>query len=109
MADGEGPVLPPNQNQNPNKNPNQNPNQNQNQVPDQNLPPNQNPPPPFDPFMPNAPLVPEAPQRPQFNWSHFKPEYTGRPDEDVEAHLLRTKTGWTHTNFRNTLRYRDFV
>ena len=30
-----------------------------------------------------------APQRPQLNWSHFKPKYAGKPDEDVEAHLLR--------------------
>ena len=36
------------------------------------------------------PLAPEVPQRPPLNWSHFKPEYAGRLDEDVEAHLLRT-------------------
>ena len=24
------------------------------------------------------------------NWSHFKPEYSGKPEEDVGAHLLRT-------------------
>ena len=24
------------------------------------------------------------------NWSHFKPEYSGKPEEDVEAHLLGT-------------------
>ena len=23
------------------------------------------------------------------NWSHFKPKYSGKPDEDAEAHLLR--------------------
>ena len=23
------------------------------------------------------------------NWSHFKPEFSGRPEEGVEAHLLR--------------------
>ena len=27
---------------------------------------------------------------PQLNWSHFKPELAGEPDEDAEAHLLRT-------------------
>ena len=27
---------------------------------------------------------------PQLNRSHFKPEFTGKPDEDVEAHFLRT-------------------
>ena len=25
----------------------------------------------------------------QLNWSHFKPKYSGKPDEDAEAHLLR--------------------
>ena len=33
---------------------------------------------------------------PQLNWSHFKPEFTGEPDEDAEAHLLRTKV-WMDT------------
>ena len=47
--------------------------------------------------MPNAPLAPEAPQRPQLNWSHFKPEYTDRPDEYVEAHLLGTND-WMDTH-----------
>ena len=74
-----------------------NPNQNQNQAPDQNLPPNQNPPPPLYPFMQNAPIVPEAPQRLQLNWSHFKLEYAGRPDEDAEVHLLRTND-WMDTH-----------
>ena len=27
---------------------------------------------------------------PQLNWSHFKPEFAGKPDEDMTAHLLRT-------------------
>ena len=39
--------------------------------------------------MPNAPMMLVVPPRPQLNWSHFKPEYTGKPDEDAEAHLLR--------------------
>ena len=50
---------------------------------------------------PQAPVVPapqalQAPQQcsqqaqhiPQLNWSHFKPEFSGKP-EDTEAHLLR--------------------
>ena len=41
--------------------------------------------------------MPEAPQRPQLNWYHFKPEYAGRPHEDVEAHLLRTND-WMDTH-----------
>ena len=50
----------------------------------------QNPPPPLNSFMPNDPAVPAVPQMPQLNWSHFKPEYAGKPDEDGEANLLRT-------------------
>ena len=30
------------------------------------------------------------------NWSHFKPEYAGKPGEDVEAHLLRMND-WMNT------------
>ena len=25
----------------------------------------------------------------QLNWSHFKPDCLGKPEEDAEAHLLR--------------------
>ena len=32
--------------------------------------------------------MPGALPRPQLNWFHFKPKYAGKPDEDVEAHLL---------------------
>ena len=45
-----------------------------------------------------APSDPQAQQQPtqqaqqmtQLNWSHFKPEFSGKPEEDAEAHLLRT-------------------
>ena len=33
----------------------------------------------------------------QLNWSHFRPEFSGKPKEDVEAHLLRTMD-WMITN-----------
>ena len=26
----------------------------------------------------------------QLKWSHFKPEFAGKPDKDAEAHLLRS-------------------
>ena len=29
------------------------------------------------------------------NWSHFKPEFSSRPEEDVEADLLRTNDWMT--------------
>ena len=34
---------------------------------------------------------------PHWNWSHFKPEFTGKPDEDVEAHPLRMNN-WMDTH-----------
>ena len=101
MADEEGPIAPaPQGNQNPP--PNQGP---------QNLPPNQNPqnpPPPLNPFMPNAPQAPEVPHRPQLNWSHFKPKYSGKPDKDAEAHLLRM-SDWMDTHrFPDQVRVQRF-
>ena len=54
-----------------------------------------------------APQAPQAPQLqqptqqvqyiPQLNWSHFKPEFSGKPEEDAEAHLLRTND-WIGTH-----------
>ena len=42
------------------------------------------------------PQPPAAPQQLMcMNWSHFKPEFSGKPDEDVEAHLLRTNDWMT--------------
>ena len=91
---GDSPVLNPDgdgvEGQNPNQIPDQNPNQDPNQVPNLN-------PPPLNPFLPNALIVPEAPPRPQLNWSHFKPKFPGKLQEDVEAHLLR-KNNWMDTH-----------
>ena len=33
----------------------------------------------------------------QLNWSHFKPEFAGKPEEDAEEHLLKTND-WMDTN-----------
>ena len=68
-----------------NENPNQNPNQAKVNAQDNNQEQNL---PPQNPFLPNAPLIPGAPPRPQLNWSHVKPEFAGKPEEDAE-HLLR--------------------
>ena len=47
--------------------------------------------PPVPPPMPPAQSIATHPIQPthvpQLNWSHFKPESTGNPDEDAEAHL----------------------
>ena len=45
--------------------------------------------------QPPPPVVPQ--QQLRMNWSHFKPEFSGKPDEDVEAHLLRTNDWMTTT------------
>ena len=65
-------------------------------------PPVQLPVPPIQPIIPPAQLIAPPTQpiqspMPQLNWSHFKPEFTGKPDEDVEAHLLRTND-WMETH-----------
>ena len=52
-----------------------------------------------------APLPPPALQQPaqqaqcilQLNWSHFKPEFSGKPEEVAEVHLLRTNN-WVDTH-----------
>ena len=53
------------------------------------------PPPPQakqDPQLPAQPTL--QPQHGQhiinINWSHFKPKFSGMPEEDAEAHLLCT-------------------
>ena len=64
------------------------------------IPPVQSPAPPAQPAVPLAqPVVPPFPPgpMPQLNWSHFKPEFTGKPDEDAEAHLLRIND-WMETH-----------
>ena len=49
-------------------------------------------------ILPNQP-VPTRPiqHMPQLNWSHFKPEFAGKPEEDAETHLLRTND-WVDTH-----------
>ena len=94
MAYQDGLATNENANRKPNQNPNQNPNQAQGNAQDDNQ--GQNPPPHY-PFLPNTPIAPRTPQRPQLNWSHFKPKYAGKLEEDVEAHLLTTND-WMNTH-----------
>ena len=42
------------------------------------------------------------------NWSHFKPEYSGELEEDVEAHLLRTKDWMTTHDFPDGVKVQRF-
>ena len=88
-----------------NKNPNQNPNQAQGDAQGNNQ--GQNPP-PHNSFLPNAPLAPGSPQRPHLNWSHFKPEFAGKPEEDEEAHLLRTNDWMDTHDFLDDIKVQRF-
>ena len=58
-------------------------------------------PPPLQPVPQPAPqpVLPQPAQQVHMhmNWSHFKPEYSGKPEEDVEAHLLKTND-WMNTH-----------
>ena len=77
----------------------------------QDPPAPQNPPPPQNPqitIVPNAPQAPEVPYLPTphippLNWSHVKPEYSGKPDEDAEVHLNRTN------DWMDTHRFQDHI
>ena len=97
MADQDGLAV--------NENPNQYPNQAQGNAQGDNQ--GQNPP-PHNPFLPNAHLAPGTPQRPQLNWSHFKPEFAGKPEEDAEAHLLRTSNWMDMHDFLDSVMVHRF-
>ena len=86
------------------------------QVPNPAQPPNPPPPAPNPMQHPNPPthvshpMVPQVPpaQVPQLNWSYFKPEFSGKPEVDAEAHLLRTND-WTEThNFPEAVKVERF-
>ena len=42
------------------------------------------------------------------NWSHFKPDYSGKPEEDVEVHLLRTNDWMNTHNFPEDVKVQGF-
>ena len=54
------------------------------------------PPPPTQPAVPPVQPIQPGPM-PLLNWSQFKPEFIGKPDQDTEAHLLRTND-WMDTH-----------
>ena len=47
-------------------------------------------------------------QQLHMNWSHFKPEFSGKPDEDVEVHLLRTNDWMTTHDFPEAVKVQRF-
>ena len=59
------------------------------------------------------PPIPQPPQSGQqaqmcMNWSHVKPEYSGKLEEDVEAHLLRTNDWMTTHDFPDGVKGQSF-
>ena len=55
------------------------------------------------------PLVQQVIQQQlRMNWSHFTPKFSGRPDEDVEAHLLRTNDWMTTHDFPEAVKVQRF-
>ena len=44
----------------------------------------------------------------QLNWSYFKPEFSGKPEEDAEEHLLRTNDWMETHNFPDNQNVRRF-
>ena len=70
-------------------------------------------PPPPSPLAPPAPPAGPAPQQPgqqlvHLNWSNFETEFTGKPDEDAEAHLLRTNNWMNVHHFIDSGRVQRF-
>ena len=42
------------------------------------------------------------------NWSHFKPEFSGKPEEDAEANLLRTNDWMNVHHFLENIKVQRF-
>ena len=65
---------------------------------------------PQEPKNPNT--LPEQPPMPmannQLNCSHFKCDFSGKPEEDAEAHLLRTTDWMTTHDFPEDQKVRRF-
>ena len=43
------------------------------------------------------------------NWSNFKPEFSGKPDEDAEAHLLCSNDWINALCFVDGVKFKHFV
>ena len=65
------------------------------------------PPTPAGPAAPQAPWQP-APQMVHLNWSPIKPKFSGKPDEDAEAHLLLTKDWMNSHHFLDGVKVQTF-
>ena len=69
----------------------------------------QNPPnPPNPPNQSNPMDLPNPPQPQQMNWSYFKPEFSGKAEEDAAAHLLKTNDWMDTYNLSDDIKVRRF-
>ena len=74
------------------------------------LPPNP-PNPPNQPNQANQPNPMDLPNPPQpqlMNWSYFKPEFSGKAEEDAAMHLLKTNDWMDTYNFPEDIKVRRF-
>ena len=62
------------------------------------------PPPPWAPEQPAQ----QAQHIPQLNWSHFKPEFSEKAEEDAEAHLLRANNWMDTYQFQEGVKVQRF-
>ena len=62
----------------------------------------------LNPFAPNAPQALERLCMPQLNWSYFKFKYSGKPDKDAEAHILKMNDWMDMYEFPNHVKVQRF-
>ena len=89
MADAEERAAAPNQRQGQNQQPNQRQGQNQQNQKQQNQ---------------DA----ARQQHLHINWSNFKPEFSGKPEEDAEAHLLHSNDWMNAHHFHEDVKVQRF-
>ena len=60
--------------------------------------------------LPKLPINPPGPManQQQLNWSYFKPEFSGKPEEDLGVHLVRTNDWMDTHNFPEDQKVRRF-
>ena len=58
--------------------------------------------------VPGQPTAPQAHVGYQLNWSHFRPEFSGKAEEDAEAHLLCTNDSMNMHNFPGNVKVQRF-
>ena len=51
---------------------------------------------------------PNPPKPQQLNWSYFKPEFSGKEEEDATAHLLKTNDWMETHNFPDDTKVKRF-